>query len=211
MLATEERERHRLAVGLHDTVCQKLVLIKLELESSLNLVQAPEVLASIRSACTNIAKLIEATDSFTFDLSNPILNEIGFVAAVERCLERELQRKHAIVCECKCDEHLEPLPEEVKTYLFRITRELLANIVKHASARKVTVSAHRAGNRVRLSVEDDGVGFENAQEGSAVSATGRFGLFSIREQLEHLGGDLRIESEPGRGTTATVLIPVPSI
>jgi len=68
----------------------------------------------------------------------------------------------------------------------------------------VKVSVRKTGGRLKVSVEDDGVGFLEAD----TSKKGRFGLFSAREQLEHFGGRLEIESEPGRGTTATIVIPV---
>jgi len=66
-------------------------------------------------------------------------------------------------------------------------------------------SVHESGGRLCISVQDDGVGFEEAE---AVSKTTRFGLFSVREQLDYLGGRLKIESKPGRGTTATIVLPL---
>ncbi len=76
-----------------------------------------------------------------------------------------------------------------------------------AQARKVKVSAHESQSQIYVRVQDDGVGFKESQASSKVSQTARFGLFSIREQLEYLGGHLEIESGPGRGTTATVVVP----
>jgi len=208
MLLTEEHERQRLAVGLHDEVCQKLVLTKLALESSLQLVSDSKVLASLRIACEGIGETIEQADSLTFELSNPVLRQLGFVIALEKYLTEEIRQKHGIEYELEGDEQLSTLPDEIKNCLFRVTRELLTNVVKHAQARKVKVSARESQSQIYVRVQDDGVGFKESQAGAKVSQTARFGLFSIREQLEYLGGHLEIESEPGRGTKATVVVPL---
>ncbi len=100
------------------------------------------------------------------------------------------------------------MPDDIKNCLFRVSRELLTNIVKHARARTIRVSVRRSRGRVRLSIQDDGVGFQDAKAGSKISATSGFGLFSVREQLEHLGGRFEIESGSGRGTTATAVVPL---
>jgi len=208
MLLTEERERQRLAVGLHDEVCQNLVLTKLALESSMNLVSDSNLLASLRIVCEGIGDTIQKADSLTFEFSNSILRELGFVAALEEYLTEEIRQKHGIAFELESDEQLSTLPDEIKNCLYRVTRELLTNVVKHAHARRVKVSARESQSQIYVRVQDDGVGFKESQAGSKVSQTARFGLFSIREQLEYLGGHLEIESEPGQGTTATAVVPL---
>ena len=208
MLRTEERERQRLAVGLHDSVCQKLVLTKLALESSLNLVSDSNLLASLRIVCEGIGETIEQADSLTFELSNPVLRQLGFVIALEKYLTEEIRQKHGIAFELESDEQLGAMQDEIKNCLFRVTRELLTNVVKHAHAHKIRVSVRESQSQIYVRVQDDGVGFKESQAGSKVSQTARFGLFSIREQLEYLGGHLEIESEPGRGTKATVVVPL---
>jgi signal transduction histidine kinase len=87
-------------------------------------------------------------------------------------------------------------------------RELLVNVVKHAQARKVKVSVHRANGDVRVSVEDDGVGFDPVDVTSSAAQTARFGLFSVRQRLEQLGGVIEIASEPGRGSKILMTAPL---
>ncbi|MCH7559234.1 MAG: PAS domain S-box protein, partial [Planctomycetes bacterium] len=128
MLLTEERERQRLAVGLHDEVCQKLVFTKLALESSMQLVSDSKVLASLRIACGAIGETIEQADSLTFELSNPVLRQLGFVIALEKYLTEEIRQKHGIAFELESDEQLGTLQDEIKNCLFRVTRELLTNV-----------------------------------------------------------------------------------
>jgi len=87
-------------------------------------------------------------------------------------------------------------------------RELLLNVVKHAKANKVKVSVRRISSQVSVSVEDDGIGFDPDKVVSTAAREGGFGLFSIRERLEQLGGHLEIKSEPGRGCKVTVTAPI---
>jgi signal transduction histidine kinase len=92
--------------------------------------------------------------------------------------------------------------------LFRDVRELLTNVVKHASAHKVKVSIRKVGSEIHISVEDDGWGFDTKKVAATAVREGGFGLFSIRERLGQLGGHLEIESEPGCGTKATLIAPL---
>ena len=87
-------------------------------------------------------------------------------------------------------------------------RELLVNVVKHAQARKVKVSIRRVDSEINIGVEDNGVGFDLTEVASIATKTGGFGLFSIRERLEQLGGRLEIKSGPGRGCKVTVKAPL---
>ena len=207
ILQAEDNERRRIAIGLHDNICQKLVMTKLALDSSVALISNSDASSLVNTACGAIGETIEEAESLTFALSSPVLRELGLVAALQKYLSEEIQRKHGIACDFEGDEQLGALPDGIKDYLFRISRELLTNVVKHARARTIGVSVRKSRGCVRVSIQDDGVGFQDAKAGSKTSATSRFGLFSVREQLGHLGGQLEIESEPGRGTTATVVVP----
>jgi len=209
ILRAEDRERKHLAIGLHDNICQRLVLTKLAVESSLPLVSNAKLAASLRIAAAAIGETIEEADSLTFELSSPVLREFGLVPALEKYLAEEIRRKHQIAYELESDEGGGALSEETKSCLFRVMRELLMNAVKHARANKIKVSVRRSQCQLRLSVCDDGIGFKREEVDWEASKKTRFGLFSVREQLEYLGGSLEVESEPGRGTTATVVVPLP--
>jgi PAS domain S-box-containing protein len=206
ILMAEEYERRRLAVGLHDDICQKLVFAKFAMESSLKLISDSKVLTSLRSACEQIGETIQDAESMTFELSNPILREFGFIAALEKYLNEEIRQKHGIEYEFDKGTRIGALQDEIKTCLFRVTRELLTNVIKHARAKKVKVSVRRNRDKLNLSVQDDGIGFDTGIS-NEVSTT-RFGLFSVREQLEYIGGYLGIESESGHGTTINVSVPL---
>jgi signal transduction histidine kinase len=144
----------------------------------------------------------------TFDLSYPILYELGFEAAVAEWLTDQVQEKHRIKTEFEDDGHQKPLDEDIRMLLFRNVRELLVNVIKHAQANKVRVSIRRVNEYINVSVEDDGVGFDPVEVTSTAAQKAKFGLFSIRERLEQLGGLIEIESEPGRGSKITMIAPL---
>ena len=216
----EERERRRVAVGLHDDVCQKLALAKLTLESlrqSLsyradkqdekklpNLCDMPE---SLDKACAMIDRVIEDAHSLTFELSSPVLYELGFEAAVGQWLSEQIEQKYGVRCKFNAADRPLELDDALSVTLFQAVRELLVNVVRHAKAHQVEVSIRKAGNKVQVAVKDNGTGFEPNEIALMPARTGGFGLFSIRERLEYLGGGMKIQSAPGQGTCVTLIAP----
>ena len=142
----------------------------------------------------------------TFELSPPILYELGLEAGIE-WLTEQIQEKHGIQIGFEDDRQPKPMSEEIRITLFKATKELLINIVKHAQASKAKVSIWREDHSIRIRVEDDGVGF-STPEGKQLRKTTGFGLFNIRERIKYLGGDVVIESEPGRGTRVNLSAPL---
>jgi PAS domain S-box-containing protein len=201
---TEERERRRIATELHDHIGQTLALCKIKLGTLRGSAISPlaESLDEIRNL---IEQTIQYTRSLTFELSPPILYELGFEAAVE-WLGEQILKKHGINFCFENDGH-KPLNDESRVLLFQTVRELLVNVAKHAQARNTEVSIQRDGDNIRIDVEDDGVGFDTSKFDYYLRRGG-FGLFSIRERLRHLGGHIEMKSEPGHGTQVTVVTPL---
>jgi len=204
MSVIEERERHRLATDLHDHIGQSLVMSKMKLDSLRESISSGESTDVLGEVCDCLGDVIRDTRSLTFDLSSPILYELGFETAVSEWLDEQIREKHGIETEFRDDGQPKPLDNDIRALLFRNVRELLINIVKHAKARKVKVSVSKADEQICIIIEDDGVGFEPAKIGSNTG----FGIFSIRERLEQLDGHLEIESEPGRGSRFTMTAPL---
>ena len=100
------------------------------------------------------------------------------------------------------------LSNDERVVLYRAARELLFNVVKHAEATRVTVTCGGDAEEVFVSVIDNGVGFDAADAGQGFSRTGGFGLFNLRERLEHLDGRFTVKSSRGAGTQVTVALPV---
>jgi PAS domain S-box-containing protein len=205
----EERERRRIAAEVHDHIGQNLAFAKIKLGTLLNSTSS----AGARKAIDEVVKLvneaIQDSRSLVSELGSPILYEIGFVPAVE-WLTREMGKRHDITIAFDDDGQPKPLSDDIRVLLFQGVRELLANVVRHARADTAKVCVTKNGNEVRIDVEDDGIGFDPAEIGPDMDQNGRFGLFSIRERLEPLGGHVEVASEPGQGTKVTLMGPLKS-
>ncbi|MDT8300810.1 MAG: PAS domain S-box protein [Sedimentisphaerales bacterium] len=204
----EERERRRIATELHDQIGQTLVFSKLKLDELQQTTGTSEFTKALNEISNNIDKVIQDTRTLTFDLSSPVLNEIGFETAVSEWLEERIQEQHGINIEFEDDGQTKQLDDDIRSLLFRNIRELLINVVKHAQASNVKVSVSKVNSQICVSVEDDGVGIEFTDITSLASENGGFGIFSIKERLEQLGGRLEIDSEKGRGSKITMTAPL---
>ncbi len=205
---TEERERHRLAMQLHDHIGQSLIISKAKLDEQCGS-EAPGELADVLGeVCECLGQVIEDTRTLTFDLSPPVLYLVGFEAAADQWLTDEIQKKHGIKTEFENDGQRKPLDDDIRTVLFRNMRELLINFVKHAKAEKVKVSVSKLDANIQVCIEDDGIGFDPVEIKSRAAASGKFGLFSIRERLEQLGGRVEIDSKPGGGSRIMMTAPL---
>lgn len=204
----EEKERRRIAVGVHDQIGQRLALAKLTLQSLQASTGEADTSRIMEGVCKDIDKVVEHTHSLTFELSNPILYEVGFEPAVESWLLQQVQDRHGIECIFEADEPRMELDKETRVVLFDIVRELLTNVVTHAKAKQVDVRIRRLDGAAQVSVSDDGIGFQPPGSGAHVSESGGFGLFNIREKLDYLGGSITIDSAPGEGTCIVVVVPL---
>jgi len=206
----EERERHRIAEELHDQITQSLVVSKMELEVLRESVSSRELHKTLGEICDSLGQSIQDTRSLMLDLSSPVLHVLGFQAAVADWLLEQIQEKHGIASEFEDDGQPKPLDDDLRTVLFRNVRELLHNGVKHAHAHKVKGATRRGGTQIAVSGADDGIGFDPGKVLAMEGRAGGFGLFSIRERLEELGGHLEIDSGPGHGAKITLMAPLTS-
>ena len=205
---TEERERYRLATDLHDQISQSLVISKIKLDQLRKSSSSDEFNGPLEDVSRCLGQIIDDTRALTFDLSYPILYELGFEAAVAEWLTDQIQEKHGIETEFVDDEHQKPLDDDIRVLLFRNVRELLINVVKHSHANKVIVTIRKVKDNICVSVEDDGVGFDPVEVTSMATKRAEFGLFSIRERLEQLEGLIEIDSEVGHGSKITMTAPL---
>jgi PAS domain S-box-containing protein len=204
----EERERRRIATELHDQIGQALAISKVKLDGLRHDVYSEKPDKILDEVCSLLGQAIADTRSLTFDLSSPILHELGFEAAVAAWLTEEIEQKYGIVTELVVDKKQKPLDDDIKGVLFRDVRELLINVVKHSKATKLKVSILRVRDQISISVEDNGVGFVPDEVTAKAVGNGGFGLFSIRQRLEELGGRLEIESEPSHGCRVVMMAPL---
>jgi len=205
---TEERERRQIAVDLHDHVSQSLSFSKMKLEALRKSESSAHAKQALGEVCDQLGQAIDSTRSLTFDLSSPVLYELGLETAVADWLKEQIEQKHGIKTEFVDDGQPKPLDDDIRALLFRDVRELLVNIVKHAHANKVKASIRKAGTNIQVSIEDDGIGFDPAETASMAARRLEFGLFNIHERLEELGGHLEIDSAPGGGCNVTITAPL---
>ena len=201
---TEEKERRNFADYLHDQIGQKLFALNLKLETLKNSTSADTTAATLDESFNIIKQVIKDTRSLTFEISPPILYQLGLEAALE-WLTDKTHKQYSIMVTFDDDKQEKPTDDNTKFLIFRAVSELLNNISKHAQAQKAKVSIRRDTTNIRVYVEDDGVGFIPPETFFSKSKRTGFGLFSIKERLEQLGGNLEIDSQPGRGTRATLL------
>jgi signal transduction histidine kinase len=203
----EERERERIAAGLHDELGQLLASAKITLGLLGELVQDEAAGTRVQELRRLIAKASRATRSTTFELSPRVLHKFGLESTIERWGAR-IERLHGLrVRVVKATESL-PLCDETLALLFRVVRELLLNVQKHAKATMATVTLQRAGQQAVILVEDDGIGFDVYQRSEKLGLGPGFGLDSLRVQLESIGGELVPDSTPGAGTRMLVRAPL---
>jgi PAS domain S-box-containing protein len=204
----EERERRRIAAGLHDDIAQKLAMTKFSLQSLQASVTDTNVSESLKKQCQLMDQVVADARSLTFELSNPVLYQVGLEAAVESYLAERIQGQFGIKCKFKSEGPQSSLEEDIRVVLFQAVRELLTNVVKHANASTVEVYVSNAEDGLRIVVEDDGVGFDPTEIGPHPAGRGGFGLFNIRERLEYLGGNVKIESERKKGARVTMTVAI---
>jgi signal transduction histidine kinase len=159
----------------------------------------------IDEAVKILQKTMRRTQDLTFDLSPPILYELGLAKALQALIIRFDTHEDADFT-ILVEEEPRDISHSVGILLYRIARELLLNVVKHADATFVELRLSQNRDRITLSVTDDGRGMDVGIENSiGKQARGGFGLFSIRQRLEPLGGKLHLETHSG--TTVKVTIP----
>jgi signal transduction histidine kinase len=144
----------------------------------------------------------------TFDLSSPTLYKFGLEAALEELLEDKMRGQHGLECHFFHDDQAKPLTDDLRVLLFRSVRELLVNVIKHARARQVSLDIRCVKDSIEITVTDDGVGCDVSGMFSTLVHQRHFGLLSVRERLEYVGGRLEICSQLGRGSRFTLLAPL---
>ncbi len=207
LIKTEDNLRHQIASNLHDRISQNLAVSKFKLELLNQDLSSAGYAADLNEILKLIEQTIHETYSLVYELTPPMLNELGLEPAVE-WLTEIFQKKHGIAIEFHRDIQSKPLSDNLRGLLFQAVRELLVNVTKHARASKAKVTITRDNNNIKVSVNDDGDGFDTASLSVNKGETGGFGLFSIRERLSHLGGQLDIQSRPGRGSRFTLTLPL---
>jgi PAS domain S-box-containing protein len=199
----EDRERKRLSEILHDDLQQQLAAAKFHL--SLLGKRVPKDTA-VRGAVAQLDQIlkdaIEKSRSLSHELSPAVLYQSDLGETFE-WLARQLKTKHGLMVHVESRGRIDSPSEALKVFFFKTAREILFNIVKHARVREARLRIQRLRGGLWLTISDQGQGFDPRSLGK----TGGFGLLSIRERIELLGGRMKIRSAPGRGSTFLITVP----
>ncbi len=204
----EQRERKRLASELHDYLAQILALgrIKMSQLRQKVSVESPGVQQLVAEIDSLLEKAGEYTRSLMAKLNPPVLDELGLPSALT-WLAKQMPL-HGLLVEVRLGQEQVPLPDDKSVLLFQSVRELLINVAKHAGTDRAIVTLRVDPNQqLSIEVQDQGRGFDPVAL-EAKSENGRFGLFSVRERMQAMGGRLDVTSRPGEGTTITMILPL---
>ena len=199
----EDRERKRLAEILHDDLQQQLAAAKFHLSLLGNQVlQSPATRETLAQLDQILKDAIEKSRSLSHELSPAVLYQSDLGETFE-WLARQLKAKHGLTVDVQSRGRIQVQSEPIKAFLYKTAQEILFNVVKHARVKEARLRVQRMHGCVWLTISDQGRGFDPRSLGRA----GGFGLLSIRERIELLGGRMKIRSAKGRGSTFLIAVP----
>lgn len=202
----EEKERRRIAEYLHDGIGQLLSITRINLSSLQKKNLPDEVKKVVRKSLEFLSEAIIRSRNLTYDLSPPILYELGLIPAIGWKLN-EIENNNNIKTTIQSELSSLEINSNTRILLYRVVSELLVNVTKHAEASLVKVKVYSDKENYCISVIDNGRGFNGYSEAKSQNKGG-YGLFSIRERLDSLQGHLDIKSEMKKGAKVTVSIPI---
>jgi PAS domain S-box-containing protein len=206
LIMTEERERRKISVDLHDNIGQTLALTKIKLESLKQPTLTDEFAIILDQIEDLVNQSIQQARSLMTELSPSILYELGFTEAIEWLIE-QMEADYGLQIILKNDLKKRTLDEEVQVLIFRAVRELLLNVVKHARTSQAYLTLQAIGKNILITVKDKGTGFDIDNINETTKVNRGFGLLSIKERIKHIGGLVEIRSSKRYGTCVTLVAP----
>jgi signal transduction histidine kinase/ligand-binding sensor domain-containing protein len=208
LIELQEKERTRIAAGLHDGLQQSLLVIR----NWALLAQAapsadPSVTERLREIDSVALQALNDVRDIVQDLTPHQLERMGLAAAVGDMVHT-VATSCAIAFECRIADVTGQLPTAVELTLFRIIQEAVSNVVKHSSAHAAIVSLEADAAVIRARIQDDGAGFDPVDLAAKRGGVGGFGLFGMSERITMIGGRIAVQSAPGKGTVITVEVPI---
>ena len=208
---TKEDERRFLSHELHDELGQTLTALKLRLQVAARAEARPEGRESpLAQPLAIVDDMIARVRRISLDLRPPLLDEVGLVCALRAYLQSQAAVSGLAIELHAAEPHDETprrLPPDYEIACFRVVQEAITNILRHAGARRIDVHFARSADRVSLSIRDDGRGFDPMTLDEA-AARGHLGVPGMRERILARGGQFRLASTPGEGTTIEVDLPL---
>ncbi len=208
VIEAQEIERRRVAGDIHDGISQRLITLSYRLDAAARAVGSDPAEASsqLAEARAMVGLTLDEARVAISGLRPPVLDDLGLAGGLAS-LARSIPH-----LDTELDLADVRLPEHIEIALYRIAQEGLQNVVKHAGASVARLRfAIDAGDIARLEIADNGIGFDTSEHPLGSDEMGGYGVLSMAERAELVGGRLNIRSRPGSGTTVTATIPVPSL
>jgi PAS domain S-box-containing protein len=202
-LTAQETERRRIAAELHDSTAASLAAIKFRIEKTReDIKKGLDVTESLQDLSSNVAESLGEVRRIMTDLRPSVLDDLGILPALNWfCREYQKTYSHiSVEKQIGIDE--QEVPDSFKTPIFRISQEAMNNVAKHSRASHVNLALQKEGERILLTVQDNGQGFDPAKVNKGM------GLSNIRERAELSGGASELQSTIGKGTTVRVWWPI---
>ena len=211
ILHAQEEERKRISRELHDVIAQTLVGINVHLAAlSQHALANPVTLRQqIMQTHHLVETAVDTVHKFARELRPAMLDDLGLIPALQTSM-KEFMAETGVRTSLTVFAGIEQAPDAIKTVLYRIAQEALTNVSRHAKASHVVVSIRLIDTTIHLEIKDNGQGFE-VNGKTAARKNNRLGLIGMRERVEMIGGEFRVESAPGESTTVHVQIPAGKI
>jgi PAS domain S-box-containing protein len=203
----QEEERKRIAYELHDDTAQYLAILKLQIDSLLQSgkISDPEVLKKLEYLEKDAGRAVDDVRRYSHELRPGVLEHLGLQAALDQTVD-DINKLKQITAEVNVEGEEPDMSEDVKLGFFRIAQEALNNCRKHAKASKAVIYLNYSDHQAEMVINDNGTGFDVREAKTRASLRGNLGLMSMQERAKLIGADLKIESQPGQGTTVRVKI-----
>ncbi len=207
LLEVQEAERRHLARELHDQVGQALTAVQFNLQASQRLLTDADAAARLAESLRILERVQVQVQSLSLELRPSLLDDLGLESALRGYLQQQAERAglHVKFQPTLRQPRLDPT---VETACFRVVQEAVTNVVRHARARSLTVSLRDDADALHLVVTDDGAGFDPGTVRQSASPGVGLGFVGMEERVEQVGGWIRIDSKPGRGTTVHARFPL---
>ena len=199
-----EEERTHMAREIHDELGQQLTVMKMDASWLNKKISADDtaIRQKIKDLLEMLDKTIKIVRRIASELRPSVLDDMGLLAAIEGHL-KDFEKRSGIKTILKGIKEELPLPDVIKTSLFRIMQESLTNVGRYAKAKSVTVTLQHKDGTLVLTIQDDGVGFDKEK----IASKKTLGLLGMKERTIMMGGTYEVNSKPGKGTTVIVSIP----
>jgi PAS domain S-box-containing protein len=206
LIEAQEAERRHIARELHDEIGQELTALKINLQAAHRPGDDAEVASRLGDSMSIVERAIQQVRDMSLALRPSLLDDLGLVAALRWFVDHQAQRS-GFEARLEAEPARISVSPDVEIGCYRVVQEALNNVARHAQAHNVRVEVALREGELRLLIQDDGVGFDVEAARERASGGASMGLLSMTERARLLGGQLKVESSPGRGTEIRAVFP----